>query len=82
MIMVFHLKTKVVLNKEFTIEAEELRDAMQMAREQLTGGAVDFNELEIEEISYNLTDPSVREYNRKWCAEMLKDYKDALQDHS
>lgn len=79
--MLFHLKTKVVLNKEFDIEAEELKDAMQMAKEQLAGGAVDFNELEIEEIGYDMTDPSIREYNRKWCAETLKEYEDALQDN-
>lgn len=79
--MVFHLKTKIVLNKEFTIEAEELRDAMNMAKMQLLGGEIDLNELEVGEISYDLTDPSIREYNRKWCAKRVKEYKDALQDH-
>ena len=81
MIMVFHLKTKIVLNKEFTIEAEELRDAMNMAKMQLLGGEIDLNELEVGEISYDLTDPSIRAYNHAWCAKRVKEYKDALQDH-
>ena len=65
--MVFHLKTKIVLNKEFTIETEELRDAMNMAKMQLLGGEIDLNELEVGEISYDLTDPSIRAYNHAWC---------------
>jgi len=81
MIMVFHLKTKIVLNKEFDIEAEELKDAMQIAEAQLVGGMIDFNELEFETISYDLTDPSIRAYNHAWCAKRVKEYKDALQDH-
>lgn len=81
MIMVFHLKTKIVLNKEFTIETEELRDAMNMAKMQLLGGEIDLNELEVGEISYDLTDPSIRAYNHAWCAKRVKEYKDALQDH-
>lgn len=82
MIMVFHLKTKIVLNKEFDIEAEELRDAMQIAEAQLVGGMIDFNELEFETISYDLTDPSIRAYNHAWCAKRVKEYKNALQDNS
>ena len=72
--MVFHLKTKIVLNKEFTIETEELRDAMNMAKMQLLGGEIDLNELEVGEISYDLTDPSIRAYNHAWCANRVKEY--------
>ena len=79
--MEFHLKTSIVLKKEFIIEAEHLKDAMEMARKQVME-EIDLNSLEIAYIGTDMTDPSIREYNGEMCRKRLKEYKDALQDYS
>ena len=61
--MKFHLKMTIALKKEFTIEAEHLKDAREMAEQQLLG-EVDLNTLEVAYIGLDMTDPSIREYNR------------------
>lgn len=71
--MKFHLKMTITLKKEFTIEAEHLKDAREMAEQQLLG-EVDLNTLEVAYIGLDMTDPSIREYNRKWCEKRLKEH--------
>ena len=65
--MEFHLKMSIVLKKEFTIEAENLKDARKMA---------DFNSLEVDCIGLDMTDSSIREYLRKMCQKRIKEYKE------
>ncbi|MCR5366138.1 MAG: hypothetical protein K6E67_08365 [Prevotella sp.] len=45
--MEFHLKTTVFLTKEFTVEAESLKDAMNDVQQQLLEG-FDLNTIEID----------------------------------
>ncbi len=71
--MKFHLKMTITLKKEFTIEAEHLKDAREMAEHQLLK-EVDLNTLEVAYIGLNMDDPSIREYNGKMCKEFLKRY--------
>ncbi len=73
--MEFHLKMTITLKKEFTIEAEHLKDASEMAEKQLLED-VDLNSLEVAYIGLDMTDPSIREYNRKWCEERVRAYKE------
>lgn len=71
--MKFNLKMTITLKKEFTIEAEDLKDAREMAEQQLME-EVDLNTLEVASIGLDMDDPSIREYNRKWCEKRLKEY--------
>lgn len=73
--MKFNLKMSVVLNKTFTIEAEHLKDAREIAEKQLLE-EVDLNSLEVASIGLDMTDPSIREYNRQWCEKKIKEYKE------
>ena len=73
--MEFHLKMSIVLKKELTIEAENLKDARKMAEKQLME-EVDFNSLEVDCIGLDMTDSSIREYLRKMCQKRIKEYKE------
>lgn len=75
--MEFHLKTTVFLTKEFTVEAESPKDAMNDVQQQLLEG-FDLNTLEIDRIGFDMTDPTIREYNRQWCEKRVKEY---LEEH-
>ncbi len=77
--MEFKLKTKVVLTKMFAVEAESPKDAMNEVQQLLYGG-FDFNALEIDSIGFDLTDPTILEYNRQRCKQQLKAYKER-QNH-
>ena len=72
--MDFHLKMSIVLKTEFTIEAENLKDAREMAEKQLMED-VDLNSLEVAYIGLDMTDPSIREYTHKMCEKMIKKQK-------
>ena len=71
--MKFNLKMSVVLKKDFTIEAEHLKDAQDIAEKQLME-EVALNSLEITHIGLDMTDPSIREYNRKMGRKILKEH--------
>lgn len=66
------MKTNIVLRKEFIIEAEHLKDAQEIVQRQVME-ELDLNSLEIAYIGYDMTDPSIREYNGKMCKEKLKE---------
>ena len=68
--MKFRLKTCIVLSKEFEIEAEHLNDATKMV-EKLVVEEGDLRGFEFNCISFDLDDPSIREYNIKMCQEIL-----------
>ena len=70
--MKFKLKTNVVLSKEFEIEAEDLRDATKMV-EKLVVEDVNLNrsDFELTHIGFDMDNPSIREYNKKMCQEIL-----------
>ena len=71
--MEFHLNMTITLKKDFTFEAEHLKDAREMAEQQLLE-EIDLNTLEVDSIGLDMTDPSIREYNRKWCEKKVKEY--------
>ena len=73
-IMKFNLKTSVVLEKVFSIEADTLKEAMDLAQKQMCESE-DLNSLEITQISFDMTDPSIREYHRECCREIIKRIK-------
>ena len=68
--MKFKLRTSVVLSKEFEIEAEHLRDATKMV-EKLVVEEGYLSGFELTRIGFNMDDPSIREYNKKICQEIL-----------
>ena len=72
--MKFHLNMTITLKKDFTIEAEHLKDATAIAEKQLME-EVDLNTLEIDSIGLDLTDPTIHEYNRQYCKKMIEQYK-------
>ena len=73
--MKFNLKMSIVLNKTFTIEAEHLKDAREIAEKQLMED-IDLNSLEKVYIGLDMRDPSIREYARQRCMKMIKEYKE------
>lgn len=70
-IMKFNLKTNIVLKKEFSIEAETLKEAMDLVQEQIYK-STDLNSLEITKIGFDMTDPTIREYNGKMARKKLQ----------
>ena len=68
--MKFRLRTSVELSKEFEIEAEHLKDATKMV-EKLVVEEGDLSGFELTRIGFNMDDPSIREYNKKICQEIL-----------
>ena len=59
-----------MLEKEFSIEAETLKEAMDFVKEQLYEGK-DLNTLDITHIGFDMTDPTIREYNEKMAREAI-----------
>lgn len=70
--MKFNLKTNIILEKEFFIEADTPKEAMDLVQEQIYESE-DFNSLEITHIGFDMTDPTIREYNRKMAREAVVD---------
>ena len=68
--MKFNLKTNIVLEKEFSIEAETLKEAMDLVQEQIYKNE-DLNVHEIKRVEFDMTDPTIREYNRKMAREAV-----------
>ena len=68
--MKFNLKTSVVFSKDFEIEAEHLKDAMKMVQSQIEEN-VYLDGFELTRIGFNMDDPSIREYNKKICKEIV-----------
>jgi hypothetical protein len=76
--MKFRLRTKVVLSKEFEIEAEHLRDATKMV-ERMIMEEKDLSGFELTHIGFDMNDPSIREYNAKMCKEILAEQRATQQ---
>jgi len=70
--MKFNLKTSIVLEKEFSIEAETPKEAMDLVKVQIYEGE-DLNALDITHIGFDMTDPTIREYNKKMAREAIAD---------
>ena len=68
--MKFNLKTNIVLEKEFSIEADTLKEAMDLVREQIYESE-DLNSLEITYVGFDITDPTIREYNGMMARKQL-----------
>ena len=71
--MKFKLRTTILLKKEFEIETEHLKDAMDMAQKQLLE-EIDLNTLEKSYVGFDMTDPSIREYNGIICKKEIEKY--------
>ena len=69
-IMKFNLKTNIVLEKEFSIEADTLKEAMDLVQEQIYKNE-DLNVHEITRVEFDMTDPTIREYNGKMASEAI-----------
>ena len=76
--MKFHLKTCVLLTKEFDIETEHLKDAEEMVK-RLIAEEVNLNGYELDRIAFYMDDPSIREYNQKMCQEIVAGQCDTQQ---
>ena len=76
--MKFHLKTCVLLTKEFDIETEHLKDAEEMVK-RLIAEEVNLNGYELDRIAFYMDDPSIREYNQKMCQEKVAGRCDTQQ---
>lgn len=72
--MKFKFKTSVTLSKVFEVEAQTPKEAMDMIREELLTNT-DFNSLDVEYTGFDITDPSLREYNRQQAEEAIAKYK-------
>ena len=70
----------ITLKKDFTIEAEHLKDAREMAEQQLLE-ETDLNTLEVAYIGLDMTDPSIREYNGMLCRKIIEKYKKNGKNH-
>lgn len=68
--MKFNLKTNILLEKEFSIEADTLKEAMDLVQEQIYKNE-DLNVYEIKRVEFDMTDPTIREYNRKMAREAV-----------
>lgn len=68
--MKFNLKTSIVLEKVFSIEADTLKEAMDLIQQQICEGE-DLDSFEFTQIGFDMTDPTVREYHRERCREMM-----------
>ena len=71
--MLFNLKAEIVLKTEFKVEAETLVEARKIAEKRISDS--DFDSLEMAEVWWDMTDPSIREYNREMCKRQLEEYK-------
>ena len=63
-----------MLEKEFVVEAETPGDAMSNIENQIDEDS-DLNTFDIVRTSFDVTDQSVREYNRKRSEEIIREYK-------
>ena len=71
--MLFNLKAEIVLKTEFKVEAETLVEARKIAEKRIVDS--DFDSLEMDRVSWDMTDPSIREYNHEMCKKRLEEYK-------
>ena len=72
--MEFRFKTNVILSKEFVVEAANPGEAMNNIRTQLAENP-DFSSFELIKTEFDITDPSVREYNHIECKKIIDEYK-------
>ncbi len=68
--MKFNLKTNIVLEKEFSVEAETLKEAMDLVQKKINDSE-DLNSLEIIHVGFDMTDPTIRDYNGKMAREAV-----------
>lgn len=74
-IMEFNIRTHIELSKVFTIEADTPEEAMELAQKMMLEDT-DFNALEVDQIGFDLTDPSIRKYNIEYCKKKIKEAKE------
>jgi hypothetical protein len=70
--MLFNLKTKIVMNAAFKVEAETLEEARKIAEKRMND--LDFDSLEMAEVWWDMTDPTIKEFIGKMCKKQLERY--------
>ena len=60
------------MNAEFKVEAETLVEARKIAEKRM--GDSDFDSLEMAEICWDMTDPTIKEFIGKMCKKQLERY--------
>lgn len=71
--MLFNLKSKIVMDAAFKVEAETLEDARKIAEKRMD--ELDFDSLEMAEVWWDMTDPTIKEFIGKMCKKQLERYK-------
>ena len=71
--MKFNLKTRLVFEKVFSIEAETLKEAQDIVQKQIYEGE-DLGPIEITHVSFDMTDPTIREYNAMMARKKIQEY--------
>ena len=72
--MEFKFKVNVVLEREFVVDAENPGDAMRNVENQIYEDS-DFNKYDIVRTGFDLSDKSVRDYNKKRSKEIIEKLK-------
>jgi hypothetical protein len=70
--MLFNLKTKIVMNAAFKVEAETLEEARKIAEKRMND--LDFDSLEMAEVWWDMTDPTIKEFIGKMCKKQIEEY--------
>ena len=70
--MLFNLKAEIVLKTEFKVEAETLVDARKIAEKRMD--ELDFDSLEMAEVWWDMTDPTIKEFIGKMCKKQIDKY--------
>ena len=71
--MLFNLKSKIVMDAAFKVEAETLEDARKIAEKRMD--ELDFDSLEMAEVWWDMTDPTIKEFIGIMCKKQLERYK-------
>lgn len=70
--MLFNLKSKIVMDAAFKVEAETLEDARKIAEKRMD--ELDFDSLEMAEVWWDMTDPTIKEFIGKMCKKQIEKY--------
>ena len=79
--MEFRFKTRVLLNKEFVVEAESPKEAMRYIEKQLAEDP-NLSSYDVIQTEFDITDPSVCEYNKRECKRIIEEYKKECKNES
>ena len=70
--MLFNLKSKIVMDAAFKVEAETLVEARKIAEKRMDD--LEFDSLEMEGVWWDMTDPTIKEFIGKMCKKQIEKY--------